>query len=308
MTESIGDRGSPLPMRDGGDASGEAVRHAFVDVGGVLTSYYEAGDLYSTPVLLLHDGAWGADAMLSWRDVMLDLAQDHHVLAPDLPGFGRTDKVVMFGASPFEHRLRHINHFLRLVRPSRLSHVVGTSFGGSLALRAACAAAFPMASAVSVAGTGGPWRVELAKRLLADLEPGRAYIARVVEVLANTTQRLDEQIDRRYENSLMPGHYAAMVSLRLKHPAAPPTVLADRFPADLADASVPVAVITTAEDRLVEPDWPRHVQRVAPNVAFHRMSGPHSPNITHPGELADRLRSIIRDHDAQRERLHAKAA
>jgi len=307
MTESNGERSGTSARRDG-DTPTADIWHAFVDVGGVLTSYYEAGDARSTPVLLLHDGAWGADAMLSWRDVMLDLAADHHVLAPDLPGFGRTDKVVMFGASPFEHRLRHLGHFLRMVRPSRPSHVVGTSFGGSLALRASCMNPFPVASAVSVAGTGGPWRVELSKRLLADLEPGRAYIERVVELLANTTEGLDEHIDRRYENSLMPGHYAAMVSLRLRHPAAPSTVVVDRFPAELADASVPVAVITTEEDRLVEPDWPRHVRQVARNVAFHRMSGPHSPNITHAGELAARLRRIIREHDAQQERRHVEAA
>jgi pimeloyl-ACP methyl ester carboxylesterase len=294
-------------MRDTSTTTSGAIRHAFIDVGGVRTSYYEAGDPGDTPVLLLHDGAWGADAMLSWRDVMLDLAADHHVVAPDLPGFGRTDKVVMFGASPYEHRLRHIGHFLGLIGLRRPPHWVGTSFGGSLALRAACMGAWPMAGVVSVAGTGGPWRVDLAKRLLADLEPGRAYIARVVEVLANTTAGLDEHIDRRHENSLMPGHYAAMVALRLRHPAAAPTVVADRYPADLADASVPVAIVTTDEDRLVEPGWPKHVQLVAGNVMFHRMVGPHSPNITHPAELADRLRSIIREHDAQHQRRPAEA-
>ncbi|MGJ7491492.1 alpha/beta fold hydrolase [Variovorax sp. ZT4R33] len=272
------------------------LEHRFVDVGCVRTSYYMAGDSSSTPVLLLHDGAWGADAMLSWREVMINLASDHHVIAPDLAGFGQTDKVVMFGASPFEHRLRHIAGFLALLQLRCPVHVVGTSFGGSLALRAAAASAWPMASATSVAGTGGPWRVELAKRILADLEPGRDYIARVVEVLTNKTSGLDEHIDRRYENSLAPGHYAAMVSLRLKHPAAASTPVEDSYPASLADATVPVAVITTAQDQLVELDWPKHVRSVAPNVVFHQMDGPHSPNVTHPQELAEKLRGIIRDH------------
>lgn len=271
------------------------IEHALLDVGGVHTSYYTAGDPSSTPVLLLHDGAWGADAMLSWRDVLIDLAADHRVVAPDLPGFGQTDKVVMFGASPFEHRLRHLAGFLKLLQLSGPPHVVGTSFGGTLALRAAAVSAFPMASATSVAGTGGPWRVEFAKQLLADLEPGREYISRVVEVLTNKISGLDEHIDRRYENSLAPGHYAAMVSLRLKHPAAAPAVIEDRYPNSLADAAVPVSVITTAQDQLVEPDWPKHVRPVAPNVVFHQMDGPHSPNITHPQELAAILRDIMRN-------------
>ncbi|WP_345524765.1 alpha/beta hydrolase [Nocardioides endophyticus] len=271
------------------------VEHGFVDVGGIRTSCYAAGDPTATPVLLLHDGAWGADAMLSWGDVISDLAADHRVVAPDLPGFGQTDKVVMFGRSPYEHRLRHIAGLLEQLDLNGPAHVVGTSFGGSLALRAALGSAWPMASATSVAGTGGPWRVDLAKQLLADLEPGRNYIARVVEVLTNTTSGLDDHIDRRYENSLIPGHYAAMVSPRLKHPDAAPTAVHDDYPARLADATVPISVITTRQDQLVEPDWPRHVQAVAPNVAFHQMEGPHSPNITHPNEVAAALRVIFSD-------------
>lgn len=283
-------------MEDLGPSATAHIEHAFLDVGGVRTSYYTAGDPSLTPILLLHDGAWGADAMLSWREVITDLAKDHFVVAPDLPGFGQTDKVVMFGTSPFEHRLRHIAAFLDLLQLNGPAHVVGTSFGGSLALRAAVASAWPMASATSVAGTGGPWRVDLAKQLLADLEPGREYIARVVEVLTNKTSGLDEHIDRRLENSLAPGHYAAMVSPRLKHPASALAAVEDRYPASLADATVPVSVVTTNQDQLVEPDWPMHVRSVAPNVVFHNMDGPHSPNITHPRELANMLRGIIRSH------------
>ena len=145
------------------NAQPSTIEHAFIDVGGVRTSYYTAGDVSASTILLLHDGAWGADAMLAWADVMADLARDHRVIAPDLPGFGRTDKVVMFGASPYEHRIRHIAGLLEVLQPVAPVHVVGTSFGGSLALRAAIASAWPIASATSVGGTGGPWRVDRAQ-------------------------------------------------------------------------------------------------------------------------------------------------
>lgn len=268
---------------------------AFVDVGGVRTSLYTAGKPTAPTVLLLHDGAWGADALLCWGDVMADLARDHRVFAPDLPGFGQTDKVVMFGASPYEHRIRHVANLLAQLQVAGPVHAVGTSFGGSLALRAAIASAWPIASATSVAGTGGPWRMDVAKRLLADLDPGREYIARVVDVLANTTDGLADHIDRRYENSMAPGHYAAMVSPRLQHPAAPAVPFVDDFPASLASVSVPISIITMRQDQLVEPNWPRHVREVAPDVAFHEMDGPHSPNITRPAELAALLREVLAD-------------
>lgn len=49
--------------------------------------YLEAGE--GEPVLLLH--GWPTSSHL-WRDVIPHLAETHRVLAPDLPGFGASDK------------------------------------------------------------------------------------------------------------------------------------------------------------------------------------------------------------------------
>jgi pimeloyl-ACP methyl ester carboxylesterase len=279
---------------DGTEGIREGIQARQIEAGGYSTRYWEAGDPAAPPVVLLHDGAWGADGYITWADVMADLAADHHVLAPDLLGFGGTDKVVFLDRPPYPFRIRHVGDFCRAVGIDRPAHFVGTSFGGSMVLRAADGTDWDMASVTSIGGTGGPWRLELGKRILTELEPGRAYIERVTELLTNDLIGFEDNVDRRLANSLLPGHYGAMVSLRLQHPAAPPVTRVDPYPATLAGARCPVTVVEMSDDRLMEPGWTAHVKAAAPQVDVVHMTGPHCPNLTAPAETADLLRTIFK--------------
>ena len=60
-----------------------------VQVDGMTIGYRELGD--GPPVLLLH--GWPTSSYL-WRDVMPAIARSNRVIAPDLPGFGVSDKPV----------------------------------------------------------------------------------------------------------------------------------------------------------------------------------------------------------------------
>lgn len=60
-----------------------------VDVGGLRVHYRELGDPEAPAVLLLH--GFPQDSWM-WRHQGPALAADHHVIAPDTRGFGRTEK------------------------------------------------------------------------------------------------------------------------------------------------------------------------------------------------------------------------
>jgi len=64
------------------------MRHCFVDVDGLKIFYREAG-ADTWPALLLLHGFPTSSHM--FRDLIPALADDHHVVAPDLPGFGFSD-------------------------------------------------------------------------------------------------------------------------------------------------------------------------------------------------------------------------
>lgn len=58
---------------------------------GIEIAYTEAGDPDDPTLVLLH-GINAAGSSGEFREVFEDLSADYHVVAPDLPGFGRSDR------------------------------------------------------------------------------------------------------------------------------------------------------------------------------------------------------------------------
>jgi pimeloyl-ACP methyl ester carboxylesterase len=103
-------------------------RPAFVNAGGIDTFFLEAGS--GPPVVLLHGlGATNA----SMLPTLWDLARDHHVFAPDLPGFGGSDKPIRTYDFPFF--ARWLADFLDALGLKR-ADLVGNSLGGRISLEA----------------------------------------------------------------------------------------------------------------------------------------------------------------------------
>jgi pimeloyl-ACP methyl ester carboxylesterase len=96
---------------------------------GTDTFYLEAGQ--GPPVVLLHGlGATNA----SMLPTLADLARDHRVLAPDMPGFGNSSKPIL----PYNpaYFARWLAAFLDAVGVTR-AHIIGNSMGGRAALEVA---------------------------------------------------------------------------------------------------------------------------------------------------------------------------
>lgn len=100
---------------------------------GVPTSYLEAGPRDAPPVVLLHGlGATNASLL----PCLTDLARDHRVLAPDLPGFGSSAAPrVAYSPAWFAAWLEDLQRVLG-ARPAVL---LGNSLGGRIALEAGLA-------------------------------------------------------------------------------------------------------------------------------------------------------------------------
>ncbi|MBZ6377161.1 alpha/beta hydrolase [Pacificimonas flava] len=101
----------------------------FADANGVRTHYLEAGD--GEPLVLVHGGGAGADSWGNWKDCIPLLARKFRVIAPDMIGFGKTDK-----PAPESYvydqpgRNRHMADFLDAMGLSGAAYV-GNSMGGA---------------------------------------------------------------------------------------------------------------------------------------------------------------------------------
>src|ERR1700744_549966 len=152
-------------------------------VGVFNTRCLLAGPPSADVVLLLHDGGWGGASSVSWMNVIPLLARRFRVVAPDMLGFGGTDKAVFLDRSPYEFRIRHLGDLLDSLGIHGPVHAVGSSFGGSIALRMIEAHPERLASAVSISGTGGPWRTEFGRTSLGKWDGSREDLERIVDLL-----------------------------------------------------------------------------------------------------------------------------
>lgn len=93
--------------------------------------YFEAGDPKKTKLILIHGLGDEAD---TWRHVIQPLAEEYHVLALDLPGFGRSEKPIRQFTPQF--LIKTIMTFMdSLSIPS--GWFMGSSLGGILSHAAA---------------------------------------------------------------------------------------------------------------------------------------------------------------------------
>ncbi|MCF2164955.1 alpha/beta hydrolase [Halobacterium salinarum] len=99
---------------------------------GFDIAYTEAGDPDDQDVVLLH-GLNAAGSSFEFRNVFDALAADHHVIAPDLPGFGRSDR------PPIEYAASHYTTFVAdfLADAAEDPMVVASSHSGAYATAAA---------------------------------------------------------------------------------------------------------------------------------------------------------------------------
>ena len=192
------------------------------DVHGIRTHYLEGGR--GRDIVLLHSGEYGASAALCWEKMLPDLAERHHVIAPDWLGYGDTDKIYDF-AGGTARRVWHMTEFLATVlRDGAI--FIGASMGGSTLARVAAQESppWPMDAIVLLSGGGFAPLNEHRQALLAyDGTPDA--MRRIMEAImedATWAVNDDTYIQRRVAVSHQPGAWECTSAPRFKNPQLPP--------------------------------------------------------------------------------------
>ncbi|WP_398473514.1 alpha/beta fold hydrolase [Tardiphaga sp.] len=268
------------------------VKH--IMAGGFKTRYLEAGDPSRRKLILIHDGAFGTTAELCWSGVIADFARDHHVLAPELLGWGGTDKVVYFDRSPYAARVPHIEAFVRELGIKEADYV-GTSFGGSLILRASVASGNPwgIRRAISMAGSGGPYRLPAGIEALTNYTPSLEAATNLTELIVGPTDGMEAHIKQRHANSLIPGHWEALSAPRLKNPSVERAAQADDYLERLAKTAVPTLLVEGRRDPLLEDGWADKLAALSPNISAITIDAGHGPNIECPDQVIELVRKFL---------------
>ena len=270
------------------------LREHQVKLGPVRTRYFEGGNPLGPTVVLIHEGGYGGDALNTYGRLTERLADDYHLLLPEMLGFGGTDKAIFFGENPYEPRLRHLAAFLDAL-DLKDAHFVGNSFGGGMALRLSIRdeTSWRMKSITSISGTGGPFRTPEALKDAAEYLPSIDEARRIDGWILAPGAQDEDHTAARFESSMRPGQWEAMMAPTLRNPAQSEQPRPWDFPDVLSSSVVPTLLIAGTLDRMLEKGWEDKLAQHLKNVRVERIEAGHSPNISHPDDTAKLLRDFF---------------
>jgi pimeloyl-ACP methyl ester carboxylesterase len=238
---------------------------AFISAGGISTHFHDAGS--GDPVLLLHGSGPGVSAWANWQHTLPALARHARVLAPDIVGYGETER-----PADVRYSLRtwtdHVWSFLDAVGLDRVS-IIGNSLGGRLALQMAEDDPSRLNRLVLMGSPGVGMTITEGLKALRAYEPSlenmRALLTGYFAV--DPSIITDELVRIRYEASAAPGAYEAyrLMFFDPRHAGNDLGITEEQVRA----VRVSTLLIHGREDKVVPPEVSWRMAHLLPDADLH---------------------------------------
>ena len=181
-----------------------------IDAGGIRVNYHDHGSGF--PVLMIHGSGPGVSAFVNWRLVMPELAKQRRVLAPDMVGFGFTERPAGISYN-MDTWVKQAIAFADALGLEQFD-LVGNSFGGALSLALTIRHPQRVRRLVLMGAAGVSFPITDALDAVWGYEPSFENMRRIMDVFAYDRGLVNDQLAQlRYEASARPGvqeSYAAM--------------------------------------------------------------------------------------------------
>lgn len=164
------------------------------------------------PVMMIHGSGPGVTAWANWRLVIPELAKNRRVVAPDMLGFGYTQRP----EDNTYNRERWVAHAIGVMDALDLEKVdlVGNSFGGGLALALAIEHPERIRRLVLMGSAGVRFPITEGLDEVWGYEPSLENMRRLMDVFAfNKNLLTDELAEMRYQASIRPGFQESFAAM-----------------------------------------------------------------------------------------------
>lgn len=184
-----------------------------ITAAGIETNVHIRRHPTSSPrVLLLHGSGPGVSAFANWRLTIPEIEKHMTVIAPDLVGFGFTERPLGI-AYNLETWTRHAIGVLDALGIER-AHVIGNSFGGALALSLATQHPDRVDRMVLMGAVGVPHQISEGLDAVWGYEPSPKNMLAIMQYFAYDQSLLNGELAQlRYQASIRPGVQEAFASM-----------------------------------------------------------------------------------------------
>lgn len=170
--------------------------------GGIATNYHDVGS--GSPVLLIHGSGPGVTAWANWRLVLPELGKTCRAIAPDMVGFGYTDRPTGI-AYDVDTWVAHAVGLLDALGIER-TDLVGNSFGGAIALALAIRHPQRVRKLVLMGSVGVPFTITPELDAVWGYVPSLSAMRGLLDIFAHDRSLVtDELAELRYQASIRPG-------------------------------------------------------------------------------------------------------
>lgn len=261
---------------------------------GYRTNLHDQGQGF--PLLLIHGSGPGVTAWANWRGIIPQLAQTRRVIAPDMLGFGYSERP----ADAQYSQQRWVAHAIGVLDALGIEQadIVGNSFGGGLALALAIRHPERVRRLVLMGSVGVSFPLTAGLDAAWGYTPSLANMRRLLDLFAWDRNLVnDELAELRYQASIRPGFQESFAAM-----FPPPRQngiedLASRE-ADIRALPHEALVIHGREDRIIPLEASLRLAGLIPNSQLHVFGHcGHWTQIEHANRFARLVEDFLAEAD-----------
>ena len=232
---------------------------------GITTNYHDLGSGF--PVLMLHGSGPGVSAWANWRLVMPQLAERARVIAPDMAGFGYTERRpdLRYDMDTWVAQAIGMLDALGIEQ----ADLVGNSFGGGLALQVAIRHPQRIRRLVLMGSVGVRFDITPALDAVWGYTPSIETMRGLLDLFAYDRSLANDELAKlRYEASIRPGFQESFAAMF----PAPRQRWVDAMASNVEDIKVlphETLVIHGREDQVIPLDTSLTLAQWIPNAQLH---------------------------------------
>lgn len=185
-----------------------------VATGGFATNLHDVGS--GAPVLLIHGSGPGVSAWANWRLLLPVLSETRRVIAPDMRGFGFTERPSDPADASAYTMAAWVQQAVDVLDALKIEQadLVGNSFGGALALALAIKHPQRVRRLVLMGSVGVPFAITPGLDAVWGYTPSIDHMRALLDIFAFSRALVtDELAQLRYQASIQPGFQEAFAAM-----------------------------------------------------------------------------------------------